>query len=133
MSDYLYTETQAKQRAVRIIKMLKKVFAIEHYALMPMFRYKKGIKGYCKVLGHYEKATVNINLENIKSLEDLELTCLHEIIHVVCAKNDQLCAELAVHYDDDSESRLMEKQHIREVEALTTHLTRVLYPLIFDV
>lgn len=130
MTDYLYTETQAKRLVLKALKKLKEVFEIQHYSIIPRFRYQKRTKGSCKAAGHYEKATVNINLEMITSQKDLELTCLHEVLHIVCAKGDQLAFELAQHYDDD-ESKVMQRQLEREVEALTTHLTRVLYPLIF--
>ena len=125
------TELQIKRFCERTIRNIQKVLGLKHYNIEILYRYQKKVKGWCKVLAEYEKATININLERAKTLHDLQNTCLHEVIHIMNAKQDRLAWDLAVHYDD-GESKVMQKQLVREIEAVTTQLTRVLYPLVFD-
>ena len=91
---------------------------------------RKKEEGRCHALGEYEDATIDINPERVLGKEGLRKSILHEMLHVVQAKFEALGDELADHYDGDDKD-LMKKAFVREKEALVTHLTRVLYPLIW--
>ena len=112
------------------IEEIQSALGLEHFDITLRLRYRKKEEGWCRVLGEYEEAVININPERVIGEEELKKTVLHEMIHVLQGKFEALGSTLADYYDGEDRDG-MKKVFCREREALVTHLTRVLYPLIW--
>lgn len=133
---YLRTEgtivrnSKVEKLAKEYIEEVQKVLGLAHFDITLRLRYRKKEEGWCKVLGEYEEAIININPERMTGRKVLRTAILHEMVHIVQGKFETMGGELAEYYDgEDCEE--MKKAYVREKEALVTHYTRVLYPLIW--
>ena len=124
------TERQAKQFVVKTVRHLAKAFGLNFYEIKIRYRYEKDAKGSCYTMTEYEEATVNINLEEAKTLGDLRRTVLHEMVHIVGWDIYHVGFDLARSMD---ENRKFAKRRVtKENERVTTAWTRILEPLVFD-
>ena len=123
------TERQAKAFVTKTVKHLAGIFGLRFYEIKIRFRYEKDAKGSCYTMTEYEHATVNINLEEAKTLQDLRRTVLHEVIHIVGWDIYQVGFDLAKTVDD---RRFAKGRVVKENERVTTAWTRILEPLVFD-
>ena len=127
---FIVRNSKVEKLAKGYIEEVKKVLALAHFDITLRLRYRKKEEGWCKVLGEYEEAVININPERMKKKKILRKAILHEMIHVLQGKFEVLGGELADYYDGEDNEE-MKKAYVREKEALVTHYTRVLYPLIW--
>ena len=122
--------SKVEELAKGYVREIQKVLGLEHFDITLRLRYRKKEEGWCKVLGEYEEAIININPERMTKKKVLRTAILHEMIHIVQGKFEIMGGDLADSYDGDKGEE-MKKAFTREKEALVTHYTRVLYPLIW--
>ena len=124
------TERQLKALVVKTVRRLSKTFGLNFYEIKIHFRYEKDTKGSCYTMTEYENATVNINLEEAKTLGDLRRTVLHEMIHIVSWDIYHVGMDLAKAMDENK--KFAKNRVTKENERVTTAWTRILEPLVFD-
>ena len=123
------TERQIKAFVVKTVKHLAKVFGLNFYEIKIRYRFEKDAKGSCYTATEYEEASVNINLEEAKTLADLRRTVLHEMVHIVGWDVYHVGMDLARTVDN---RRFAKGRVTKENERVTTAWTRILAPLVFD-
>lgn len=120
------TSAEKRRLVLRVHKALVKAFGLQHYDIELFFRYDEDNYGTCNVENHYERATININIDKHDNVKDIIDTMLHEYVHIPM---DPLAKQALSAVKKD---KWKLKQVNASIEAAVTWYTRILMPLMFD-
>ena len=116
-------ERYAKKCMNRVVQLLPHAIQIKS-----SFLFDKGSEAYCSVQPEYFRGSININIDTLKTEEDIAKHVMHEFMHIPGWELFTVAGDLA---RNTQESKLLKKVVRRANETMASTLENMFFLLVF--